>query len=162
MDIRTIIQAGIDSLKSNLNKDEEALEQTNTAINDAPSAMQSGSDTTRYQLSAVAKNQGQMMEKLQKAISTLESFLTKAPQSQSESIGECSIVSLKIDGKLGNYVILPCDDIGGIEIQEGDKSFLLMSSNSPMAIALKGKMVNDDFLLTIGKKEKRVQILGLE
>lgn len=162
MNTQNIIRDAVRILESDLKKSEGLLAQTNVSINEAPSAMQSGSDTTRYQLAAVAKNQDQMMDKLRVAIRKLQSFLSRPQKVPSDVVEEGSAVCVQVDDVSKHYIVLPCDDVGGIEIQEGDETFLLLSSNSPMSTSLKGKKIGDSFSLTIGRKEKRIVILNIE
>ncbi len=161
MEKDAIIKAGIEVLRSKIKQNEEILNATQRDVNEAPSAMESHSDTSRYQFAILAQNQGAIINKFTEALYELEKFLENLPAQENKEIGYGSVVEIETDGKVSNYMLIPCEGLGGIEVQSDDKTYTLLSSDSPMATALKQKKVGDKFSLATGTKTKELRILSV-
>ena len=136
-----IVQKLIERYKARLATAEESLSSANKAVNEAPSAMQSGSDTTRYQMTGTANNIGNIVDVLIDSIKIMSQF-----QDIPCRIGKPgSVISLVRNGVEEHYFLIPDQAEGGEEIVVDGNIYCCINQRSPLGASLIGKIESDEF-----------------
>ncbi len=121
---------------------QRSFELAKEAAIDAPGAMQSKSDTTKFQMSRLAESYMNTYQQIQDCILSLEKM--ELPKNcNTVSIG--SIVRIEENESKDYYFILPsnCGSCGGQTIEIERQKVIIVSIQSPIAQALINKKVGD-------------------
>jgi transcription elongation GreA/GreB family factor len=114
----------------------ESLKETELSVKQAPTAMESHSDTSRFQFGQVADNLRILIDKLEKVIKEIEKY-----QSSTERVGLGSIVKVDKSGKEIYYYI---SSLGLEEQFEIDgKELRVISVGTPIAKSIIGKKIDE-------------------
>ncbi|HDQ16729.1 MAG TPA: hypothetical protein ENN31_01240 [Candidatus Vogelbacteria bacterium] len=158
---KKILEAVIDFLCSAIVQNQEILDRTHQSINDAPSAMESGSDTSRFQLSSLAQNQLAAIDKLVEVKHQVEILKETLGSSSATEIKPGSIIEVEVNEKVLLYLILPCEGIGGMEVEWNSHIYVMISDGSPFINALKGCHKGDELSIVMGGHIKKVKVLDV-
>lgn len=150
----------INSLTGNVQSLEKSLEETNNAINDAPGAMQSHSDTTRSQLTVLENTTKQALIEKATELESLKGFVVKDyPNMEESRLG--SIVKVKKgDNSIENYFLLPAGS--GVKVEHEGEKVICITPTSPLGKELIGKKKGQKFSWNLGLKKTDMEILDME
>lgn len=141
---------------------EMSLKTTLQAAVEAPSAMQSHSDTRKSQMHALADNFRNLLVEKERAISALRN-LPESQLQQSEVVQISSVVEVQESGdKQSFYFVLP--EGGGIEIKNKKQCIVVVTSRAPFATVLIGKKKGDSIKFQISSdsgKNREMTILNV-
>ena len=156
-----LVERVINLLSEKVKSLEESLTDINDAINNAPGAMQSHSDTTRSQLTSVMNTTHKTFNEKNSELGFLRNFskmdLNKI---KSEKVKTGIIVVLKKENNVvENYFLLPGGS--GVKLDHKGDKFICLTLASPLGKALVGKEKNKSFLFNVGGMSQRVTILDL-
>lgn len=154
MDKTIILSAVIDELKTEKQEIEAGLKTTKQTAIDAPSPMQSHSDTTKFQMNILADNLKRSLEEKENSINALILFSQNQPNSSS-IIQMGSVIELREAGSVKFYFILPAG--GGIKIEKNNKIITVITPQTPLAAALQGKSKSDK----IKFRTKELEIINI-
>ena len=148
-------------LSENIKKAEKSLIEMNSNINDAPGAMQSHSDTSRFQLTTIVEGMEKAFLEKSKELEILKQF-TQGDISGIEfndvKIG--SLISIKKHNNLiENYFIIPAGS--GIGVVYDDKKIICVTPFSPLGKILLGKKKRESFIYTIAGRSQNLEILDI-
>jgi len=147
-----------DKLKKEREEVENQLKITKQAAIDAPGAMQSHSDTTKFQMNSLADTLRQLIKEKEEAIDNLNSFPPdKLNFSSIIQIG--SVIEIKEDKNIKYYFILPVG--GGIKIKQNNKIITVITPDTPIVAALQGKKKNDKINFEIENIIKEIEIVNI-
>ncbi len=150
----------ISCLKGEIEVNEEGLAYTRTAANDAPSAMQSHSDTTRSQMESLASG---LMRNIVEKGEAIKSLL-RLKESISSSFGDVvrvgSIVEVREDSdNTSAYFILPAG--GSTKVYLDGVEITVLSSRGSLAASLLGKSQNSKIEVLIGSRKRRLELVSV-
>ncbi|MFA6495394.1 MAG: hypothetical protein WC246_02750 [Candidatus Paceibacterota bacterium] len=133
-----LIDAVVVALEKERADNEESLKQTRQTAMDAPSAMQSHSDTTRSQMEHLAENFERFIAEKNFAIENLKAF-KKEISASGDEIKVGSLVGVTEGTNMRHfYFILPFG--GGVAVVDKEgRSVVVLSASAPLARALLGK-----------------------
>ncbi len=155
IDKKTVLAAVIKELERQKQQQEEAFQTARQTAAEAPGAMQSHSDTTKFQMSLLADKIQESITQKEKTIHTLKTLLESFGEEHHETIRIGSLIAVqKQDGRHIYYFILP--EAGGIEVHESDKAILTITSTTPLANALVGRRSGDRVRLQFAGGEEIV------
>ncbi len=141
MDKKTILRAVIEKLTEQRSELERSLKTVHQGVVDSPSATQSHSDTTRFQMRAIEDKINSTLAEKEKAIAALEE-LSQSGLPTCRAVEAGAIVEVKgADGKSTTYFILPQG--GGVEIESEGKRITTTTLLAPFAAALQNKTEGD-------------------
>lgn len=160
-DKMAIIETVVSVLEGQLRDAVRSLQAAHDAIADAPGPMQSHSDTTRFQKSILAQSAGRSMSEKELAIATLREIASALSTKTGDTVALGMIVRLeREDGFRARYIILPYG--GGISVGSGSDGILVITPQSPLAVALLGKREWDEIELQTESRPSRYTIIALE
>ncbi|MFH1654332.1 MAG: GreA/GreB family elongation factor [Pseudomonadota bacterium] len=147
-----IILSVIEKLTEERGRIEASLKAARQAAVDAPGAMQSHSDTTKFQMGILADNIAKTLEDKKLAIQELTMFAgRRAYHTSSVNIKLGSLVHVKTnDGEIKLYFILPAGS--GTEIMDENRHFFVIGPSAPIAAVLLGKSEGDTVTLRLPAK----------
>ena len=156
-----LVEKAINLLSEKVKSLEESLTDINDAINNAPGAMQSHSDTTRSQLTSVMNTTHKILNEKNSELGSLRNFsqmdLNKI-KSEEAKIGVI-VVLKKENNVVENYFLLPGGS--GVKLDHKGDKFICLTLASPLGKVLVGKEKNESFLFNVGGMSQRVTILDL-
>jgi hypothetical protein len=157
MDKQRLLQSVYDALTRDLKNTEQSIGKTMQAAIEAPSAMESHSDTTKFQMSTVANvMQGSYATK-QQGLLALETLMANPPYIS--RIGSYALVEVRDDqGCDERYFLLPAGGGGMYEI-DGEE-VIVLSDRAPLASALIGHVKGDIVTVKI-QKARRLTIISV-
>lgn len=162
MDKKTLITEVIKELEIQKLQIEEGLKTTLKSAAEAPSAMQSHSDTTRSQMHRLAEELRNSLTEKERAISALRNLPEEQLQ-RSEVVQIGSVVEVQESGdKRSFYFILP--EGGGTEVKNEKQRIVVITSRTPLAAVLFGKKKGNiaKFQIpTASKKDREMTILNV-
>ena len=162
LDKRAILSKAIESLNQRVKSLGESLTGTNSAINDAPGAMQSHSDTKRSQLTAVVDVAHKAFNDKVDELNLLRRFdsdnSTKLGPMTESRLGAIIVIQKKSTTN-ENYFLLPGGS--GIKIEYEGQKFICITPSSPLGMALLGKKKNESFSLQVGSSIQQVKVLDI-
>lgn len=146
-----LIEIAISLLDKNVKKLGESLNETNNAINDAPGAMQSHSDTTRSQLTSVVNVANKSFTEKSNELSFLKEFSRKDLSGGNfQKIQMGSLVVIQKEGEeCENYFVLPGGS--GIKLDYKGEKIICITPTSPLGKSMLGKKKHETFTLPVGK-----------
>ncbi|MBI5147883.1 MAG: GreA/GreB family elongation factor [Parcubacteria group bacterium] len=156
-----LLQNVIEKLRQEIKSAEQSFTATKNAAIEAPGAMQSHSDTTKFQMSQLAEEIQRSIYEKSLALSTLQNMIHQnfSPDSEKVEIGSL-IETLNEDGKREFYFILPVGS--GIKIVDNDKTISVITPQAPLAVALIGKREKEVIKLQIGHRQRELMIAHIQ
>ena len=141
MDKQSIIQLVIQTIKQEKESIQKSAASAKQAALEAPGAMQSHSDTTKFQMTALAGNFEQLIAQKESAIKTLQAYAKEsAPASETILIGSLVQTSNSQQEKT-LFFILP--EGNGVRFKHQETIITVITPRSPLALALLNKKKND-------------------
>jgi hypothetical protein len=141
-----LIQVVITKLTREIENLELSLGVTHQTINDAPGAMQSHSDTTRFQATNVVNEQSKTLLIKQQALRDLMFFASTHSYSQSDRV-ELGCVFSVTDGNEETYFIL-VPGVGGTEIEYNGVEYQVTTPAAPLPSHAMGKKQGDKIIIS--------------
>ena len=114
---------------------------------EAPGAMQSHSDTTKFEMKRMEENINKRIGEKKKLIEDIKGILNH--EENFSEIKQGSVIEIEKEGEKKFYIYLKSG--GGIKINEGGNEFIVVSDESPLGKILFGKKRGDEFEFN-GKK----------
>ena len=159
MDKRKIIELIKGKIGEKIKKDEKTMAGLRQASIEAPSAMESHSDTNKFQFGTMADNLSNLINDQYKNILAISSL----SQVAGEKVESGNVVEVKDeDSKMHFwYFILPA--AGGIEIDCDEKKIIALTESAPLAKCLLGKLIGEtaEFSLPNDSSVKKFVIINL-
>jgi transcription elongation GreA/GreB family factor len=147
------------SVLEKLNSDYDELQKGYSLFKeesvDAPGAMQSHSDTSRFQANVLADNMILQAQKIKTAINLIENLKIE----KGEKIEVGSLVKIKDGGKLKYFYIVP-EGVGGFVVNSDGIDIQVVSINSPIGKELFSKSVGK-IEIKIAGNIKLIEILEI-
>ncbi|MEK7635928.1 MAG: GreA/GreB family elongation factor [Patescibacteria group bacterium] len=141
IDKKCLIEAVINELKRQESEIENSLKATRKAAIEAPGAMQSKSDTTKFQMNILSDTLRATISEKKNAISILSAF----PESQLKLLNSVQIGAIvelqKNKENFYFYFVLP--EGGGVEVKYDTKRITIITPKTPIARSLIGKNEGD-------------------
>lgn len=139
---------------------ESTLGLVHSAINDAPGAMQSHSDTTRFQSSNVANEQTASLFARREALRTIYFFMSTMTMGKDEKIGHGSVVEIVDGDAVLHYFVLP--DGGGEEVVLDGCLYIVTTPKAPLIQQLIGKGAGATAFVGLGSRSRLVEVKSVE
>jgi len=159
MDKKALIEKVVEKLQKEVSELEANITSMHQAAIDAPSAMQSHSDTTKFQMNALKDDVEKQLSTKNGELEMLEKFEIM-PITPSKEIRSGSLIKIKDGEKEINYFFL--DGGSGIQIEDESKNMIIVvGGNSPMGNALLGKKVGDEVVTQFRSKERNIRIIDV-
>lgn len=149
------IKKVLEKIDSEIAELENGARSNHKASVDAPGAIQSHSDTSKFQSKVAEENIEQIISKRKSQRAAIEEM--KIPDAVNDS-GMGTFVLVEDDGIEKRYAILPGG--AGIEIWDGEDLdlYTVITPETSIGKALMGKRPGDKAIFRIGKKEKQIVI----
>lgn len=156
MDIEKVvlIRLAVQQLESEVASFHEGIEQEKKAMQEAPSARDSHSDTTRSQKESLVGALQKQYNETHKALVALKQIGSKT----SEKIGISALVEIEEDKKQVFYLIVPG---ASMKLKLDDKIIQLISAASPVALSLSGHRAGDSIEVKVPAGTRTLKILGV-
>ncbi len=147
------IKKVLEKMDSEIAELESGARSNHKASVDAPGAMQSHSDTSKFQNKVAEENIVQIISKRKNQRAAIEEM--KIPDAVNDS-GIGTFVLVEDDGIEKRYAILPGG--AGMEVWDGEELdlYIVITPETPIGKALMGKRPGNKAVFRIGKKEKRI------
>lgn len=159
MDKKALIEKVVEKLQKEVLELEANITSMHQAAIEAPGAMQSHSDTTKFQMNALKDDIEKQLSTKNRELEILEKFEIM-PVPSSKEIQSGSVVKIKDGEKEINYLFL--EGGSGIHIEdESGNRFIVVGENSPMGKVLAGKKVGDEIVTQFGSKEREINIVDI-
>ena len=137
MDKREVITTAIEVLRQQRMDAQDRFEKTRAAIIDAPGAMQSYSDTTRYQLGRIADDLNRLISETSDTLRAFDYFLRSAFGKPPDRVRIASLVETEDhDGRTVWYLIFGRG--GGLDFECQGHRCLVITPATPIAQGLIG------------------------
>jgi transcription elongation GreA/GreB family factor len=160
MDKAAILAAVIQRLEEEMEQAQRSLASTHRAMVDAPTAMQSYSDTTRSQLEPVIGSLKKSVAEKGRAISTLRQLAAEA-FAPLDRVRLSAVVRVQAAPSASAiYILLP--EAGGTRVAVNDEDVWVITPTSPLATALLGKGRGDHAEFGDGPDRRTLTILEVE
>jgi len=156
-----LLQKVIDVLRGNIESVERRAQTATQASIDAPGAMQSHSDTTKSQMGQIANALQKSLSEQQHAMSALQTMVSMSRPGEAKFVGEGTLVEVT-DGSSEKelYLILPAG--GGIEIEDGENTILVVTSQAPIAVALIGMRRGESVEFGVDRLVRKLTVLDIQ
>jgi transcription elongation GreA/GreB family factor len=156
-----LLQKVIDVLQKNIEGVERRAQTATQASIDAPGAMQSHSDTTKSQMGQIANALQKSLSEQQLAMSALQTMISMSRPSEAKFVEEGSLVEVTDGGSENEfYLILPAG--GGIEIEDRERTILIVTPQAPIAITLMGMRQGESVEFRINRLARKLTILNIQ
>ncbi|PIR86682.1 MAG: hypothetical protein COU11_04190 [Candidatus Harrisonbacteria bacterium CG10_big_fil_rev_8_21_14_0_10_49_15] len=160
MDKQEIYELVVRAIKAEIAQDEESIIGLREASIEAPGAMQSHSDTSKFQFGTMANTLGELLDTKRAAVAAIKA-LANAPLSTETQVGIGSVVSIEdLEQKKSAqyFVVLP--DAGGVEVVVDGRLVVVIAESAPLAQKLMGARVGDvvEFSVESGAPARRLMI----
>ena len=159
MNKQKLLQCVIETLAQKGKSAEQSLETTRQAAIDAPGAMQSHSDTTKWQMSRRAEALQRSVFETQQALGILKSLMDRPPAVTKGSIFAIIEVENLDDGLRAKYFLLPTG--GGDTYEVDGEKIIVLTIGAPMAHALIGAVAGDKVEVKIQGTTKRFIVVSV-
>lgn len=156
MDKEEIIKLAVDELSLKINSIDKFIEKAEKEKQEAPSAMQSWSDTSRFQAGAMVEE----MEKEKGRLLKHLNFLETLPAENKKKVELGSLVEVKDleNGKASFYFVSLFADA---KIKYRSQTISFVSKDSPIIKLLLNKKINDKIKIEIGSNIREVEIKSI-
>jgi transcription elongation GreA/GreB family factor len=156
-----LLQNVIEELRREIKSAEQSFAATKKAAIEAPGAMQSHSDTTKFQMNQLTAEIQKSIYEKNLAIGILQSMANSNLPHNSEKVEVGSLVETLNEYKEHEfYFILPVG--GGIKIVDNSKTISVITPQAPLAAALIGKREKDVVKLQIGNRQRGLTIIHIQ
>jgi len=125
---------------------------------DAPSAMQSHSDTTKFQMKALEENTKRSILEKQIFLRNVVDLISLQKEAKEVEIG--SLVRISEGESMKQYILL--EGGAGIIVEDDGKKWIVVTIASPLGKALLGKKKGEKFIFFAGGKERELEISDIE
>lgn len=154
-----LLQCLIETFTQKRENAKQNLETARQAAIDAPGAMQSHSDTTKWQMSRRAEALQRSIVETQQALDTFESLMRYPP-----TITKCSVYTIVEvenldDGSRTKYFLLPAG--GGNTYEVEGEEIIVLSVSAPLARAFIGSVAGDDVEVKIQETTIRFSVVSV-
>jgi len=154
-----LLQRVIDKLKENSESAKQNLATAKQAVIDAPGAMQSHSDTTRWQMSRRVEAIENTISETLRALNALE-LLMRAPPTVTKCSSYAVIEAQNLDdGTRAKYFLLPAG--GGSKYEVDGEEITVLTVGAPMARAFMGASAGDEVELKIQGTTRRFSVIAV-
>ena len=154
-----LLQCVIETLTQKIEGAKQSFETARRAAIEAPGAMQSHSDTTKWQMSRrVEAIQGSITE-TQQALNALKSFM-RSPPTVTKGSGYATIeVENLDDGSRVKYFLLPAG--GGNTYEVDGEEITVLNVGAPLARAFIGSVAGDEIEVKIQEATRRFSVVSV-
>ncbi|MFH1200724.1 MAG: GreA/GreB family elongation factor [bacterium] len=159
MDKQKLLQRVIETLLQREKEAKQSLETTRRIAVEAPGAMQSKSDTTKWQMSQRAGAIERVLLETQQALSSLKRLMNYSPVITKGSV--YAIIEAKNlgDNSCAKYFLLPA---GGGNTYDMEGEFItVINISAPLARAFIGVVVGDEVEVKIQETTKQFNIVSI-
>lgn len=159
MNKQKLLQFVIETLTQREKSAKQSLETTRQAAIEAPGAMQSHSDTTKWQMSRRAEVIERSLFETQKALRALKHLMDHPPTITKGS--GYAIVELKNldDGLMAKYFLLPAG--GGDTYEVDGEEITVLNMGAPMARAFIGTVAGDEVEIKIQGMTRQFSVISV-
>jgi transcription elongation GreA/GreB family factor len=159
MNKQKLLQRVIEALTEREKSSKQSLETTRQAAIEAPGAMQSHSDTTKWQMSRLAETIERSLFEIQQALSLLKRLMDYPPTITKGS--GYAIVEVKNldDGSMTKYFLLPAG--GGDTYEVDGEGITVLNMGAPMARAFINAVAGDEVEIKIQETTRRFSIVSV-
>ena len=158
MNKRTLLKSILAALQEELQTFTRAANAARAEATDPQSRAENKYDTRGLEASYLAAGQARQVAELEAAISAFE-MLPARQFTAGEPIGLGALVELEQNGERMLYFIGPC--AGGTEAKCGKHEILVITPQSPLGGQLQGRKQGDLLDLTLGGKQRKVQVISV-
>lgn len=159
MNKQKLLQCVIETLAQGEKGAKQSLETARRAAIEAPGAMQSHSDTTKWQMSRRAEAIERSLFETQRALSALKRLMDHPPTITMGS--GYAIVEVKNldDGSMAKYFLLPAG--GGDTYEVDGEEIVVLNMGAPLALAFIGAVAGDEVKVKIQEMTKRFIVVSV-
>lgn len=159
MNKQKLLQCVIETLTQREKNAKQSLETTRRAAIEAPGAMQSHSDTTKWQMSRRVEAMQRLVTEIQQVLGILRSLMNNPPTvTQGSNYAIIEVRNLD-DGSKAKYFLLPAG--GGDTYEVDEEKITVLTTGAPMARALIGAVVGDRVEMKIQGTTKRFVVVSV-
>ena len=158
MDKKNLVEKLIRNFQEKAEESRKLFESARQAAIDAPGAMQSKSDTTKFQMSQLAESSLAVYKQIQRCISTLKEIDLSR---ECKAIGIGAVVKVEEDQSESYYFILPIN-CGGQSIELEEQEVNAIAVKSPIAQALLNKKAGDIINIKVPASLRIFRIIEIE
>lgn len=157
MDKKLILNKIIDKLNENMKSVQSNYNTYKKFSSEAPGAMESHSDTSRFQYGALASDTASHLEEIKKAIKNIN-------DSQDISYDQVTVgalLKMEEDGKIF-YFLMVQEGAGGQKLEYDGVMIQTVPDNSPIGGSLLSKKDGDEVQINIAGKNRKMKILEVK
>ena len=159
MNKQKLLQRVIEVLTQKGKSAEQSLETTRQAAIEAPGAMQSHSDTTKWQMSRRAEAMERSIFETQQALGMLKHLMDHPPTiSKGSNFAIIEVANLD-NGSKAKYFLLPAG--GGDTYEVDGEKVTALTMGAPMARVLIGTIAGDEVEMKIQGTTKRLVVISV-
>ena len=133
----------------------KSYESYKDAAREAPGAMQSHSDTSKFQSNILAENIAQQLSLFDRAIKTIKECIHK-----NGDVGVGALIKIKENGEIKYFYFVP-EGVGGFRLEDGGNNVQVVAINTPIGKNLFGKVPGDKIEMNLPVGKKSVEVLGV-
>jgi transcription elongation GreA/GreB family factor len=162
LDKKELFNLVTERLTREKNELEDSFKKTHQAAIEAPSAMQSHSDTTKFQMNIAADKIRSLISEKEKALqilNDLQKSIVSATKDKTIQVG--SVVTIQDEQKKTKHVLM-LPHCAGVEITHNSIPISVISPDAPLGASLLKKKIGDIASLQIGDTNKQIKVLAVE
>ena len=159
MNKQKLLQCVIETLVQREKSAKQSLETARRAAIEAPGAMQSHSETTKWQMSRRAEAMERSLFETQRALGALKRLMDHPPTITTGS--GYAIVEVKNldDGSMAKYFLLPAG--GGDTYEVDGEKIVVLNMGAPLALAFIGTVTGDEVEIKIQGTTRRFSVVSV-
>jgi hypothetical protein len=154
MNKTALLRAVIAELENDLHRQQQANKQASAGATDGEARAETKWDTCGLESSYLARGHALQFKALVADLETLRTFMI--PVYASLPIGIGALIETELDKEKMLCFLLPC--AGGIEVNFEGRSVSVITSSSPIGVALVGKKQGDKFSFRAGSAGKILSV----
>lgn len=159
MNKQKLLQCVIETLLQKKKNAEQSLKTTRQAAIEAPGAMQSHSDTTKWQMSRRAEAMERLIFEAQQSLGILKRFIDR-PLTTTKGSGYAIVEVKNLDDEsMAKYFLLPAG--GGNTYEVDGEEITVLSVDAPMARAFLGAVAGDEVEIKIQGTTRRFSVVSV-
>lgn len=159
MNKQKLLECVIETLTRSEKSAKQSLETTRQAAIEAPGAMQSHSDTTKWQMNQRAGAIEQSLFETQQALGALKRLMDHPPAITKGSVYAIIEVKNLGDESRTKYFLLPAGGGNTYEVEGGQ--ITILNIGAPMARALLGVVAGDEVEVRIQEKTRQLNVVSV-
>lgn len=159
MNKQKLLECVIETLTRSEKSAKQSLETTRQAAIEAPGAMQSHSDTTKWQMNQRAGAIEQSLFETQQALGALKRLRGHPPAITKGSVYAIIEVKNLDDESRTKYFLLPAG--GGNTYEVEGEQITILNIGAPMARALLGVVTGDEVEVKIQEKTRQLNVVSV-